>query len=47
MQAKQIAELLNCTRITVMLLDERREKLTIKAAKGFPDGEAAKVFRAA
>jgi diguanylate cyclase (GGDEF)-like protein len=39
----QIVALINCSRITIMLLDTERQYLTIKAAKGFPEEEAAKV----
>ena len=39
----QIASLINCSRITIMLLDPERQYLTIKAAKGFPEEGAAKV----
>jgi diguanylate cyclase (GGDEF)-like protein len=39
----QIATLINCSRITIMLMDPEKLFLTIKAAKGFPEEEAAKV----
>jgi diguanylate cyclase (GGDEF)-like protein len=39
----QIASLINCSRITIMLLDPERAYLTIKAAKGFPEEGATKV----
>lgn len=39
----QIAALISCSRITIMLLNPERDYLTIRAAKGFPEEEAAKV----
>ncbi|MCK5707498.1 MAG: response regulator [Candidatus Aureabacteria bacterium] len=39
----RISELLHCNRITVMLLDDKKKHLSIRAAKGFPEKEAKKV----
>jgi diguanylate cyclase (GGDEF)-like protein len=39
----QIASLINCSRITIMLLDPEKAYLTIKAAKGFPEEGASLV----